>query len=88
MCRLLQEVRAEKLWTAADDERAQKAMQQKSPSTSSLAVPETQHDPLLRELAQFLLGRQGKLPFRCGKDAIEKSLAIRNYLRIHRGWGL
>ena len=41
MARLLQELRAKKLWTAADDERAQSALQQQ--------------DPVLMELARFLL---------------------------------
>ena len=60
-------------------------MQQKSPSTSSLAVPETQHDPLLLERANFFLDHHGELPSRKSKDATEKSLGNRVEHRIERG---
>jgi len=56
MARLLQELRAKKLWTAADDERARSSLQQlASTATSSIAVPEAQQDPVLMGLADFLL---------------------------------
>ena len=57
-----------------------------SASTSSVTVPEAQRDPVLLELASFLLTHKGRLPARRSTDAAEKSLGNNVLNRTVRGF--